>query len=451
MKNIGVILAGGIGSRMRLDIPKQLLKVAGKPIIEHTLETFNSNPSIDEVIVLITPGYLESARLITDKFPKVSAVLEGGETRNETSKIALNYINQESNVIFHDAVRPFVSHAIINTCIEALKTYSAVDVAIPSADTIIKVEDRIIKEIPDRSQLMRGQTPQAFKWSVIQRAYKIAEGDNEFKATDDCGVVVKYLPGEPVYVVDGDETNMKVTHPLDASIADKIFQLKSLELKNADNDAQKSALSNKVVVVFGGSYGIGGEIVSIAEKCGSKVYAFSRSTTGTDICDIDEVRKVLSEVHEAEGRIDYIVNTAGLLHIGELQDVSDEDIRHLVNVNYTAPVLMAKYALPYLEETQGQLLLFTSSSYTRGRAEYSVYSSSKAAIVNLTQALSEEWMDKNVRINCINPERTATPMRKQAFGDEDPSKLLRAKDVAEVSIYSLISNVTGQIFEVRVR
>ena len=451
MRNIGVILAGGIGSRMRLDIPKQFLKVAGKPIVEHTLEAFDSNDNIDEIIILITPGYIDSIEPIANKFTKVTAILEGGDTRNETSKIAINHIGEEANIVFHDAVRPFVSHKIINDCIDALREYQAVDVAIPSADTIIRVEDRVIEDIPDRSKLMRGQTPQAFKWSIIKEAYDIAASDPDFKATDDCGVVLKYLPKVPIYVVDGGESNMKVTHPLDASIADKIFQLNSSEIKRLTEGERGVAMSGKVVIVFGGSYGIGGEICEMAKQLGALVYSFSRSKTSTDITNVKEVKRVFKEVYDKEGRIDFVVNTAGQLSIGDLDTVSDDEVAHLINVNYQAPVMIAKYALPYLQETSGQLLLFTSSSYTRGRASYSLYSSSKAAIVNLTQALGEEWVDKGVRINCINPERTATPMRKKAFGEEDPAKLLTARDVAEVSIDSLISDTTGQIFEVRVR
>ena len=97
----------------------------------------------------------------------------------------------------------------------------------------------------------------------------------------------------------------------------------------------------------------------------------------------------------------------------------------MIGVNYIAPVQIARLGIGYLEQTKGQLLLFTSSSYTRGRAGYSLYSSSKAAVVNLTQALADEWRDLGVRVNCINPERTATPMRTKAFGVEPAARPAR--------------------------
>jgi 2-C-methyl-D-erythritol 4-phosphate cytidylyltransferase len=121
----------------------------------------------------------------------------------------------------------------------------------------------------------------------------------------------------------------------------------------------------------------------------------------------------------------------------------------MIGVNYVAPVQIARLGIGYLEQTKGQLLLFTSSSYTRGRAGYSLYSSTKAAVVNLTQALADEWLGSGVRVNCINPERTATPMRTKAFGEERPEDLLDAAEVARTSVDVLVSEITGQVIDVR--
>lgn len=450
MKNIAVILAGGIGERMKAGQPKQFLKIAGKPIIEHTLHTFQNNTNIDEIIVMITPGYVDSVSDITVKFTKVTKVLEGGATRNDTTKIAINSITEESKVLMHDAVRPFISHKVINSCIEALDTHDAVDVAIGATDTIIEVENSIIKDIPNRENLRRGQTPQGFKLSTIKEAYEVASKDPLFKATDDCGVVVKYLPDVPVIVIEGEESNIKVTHPLDATIADKLFQIQSKEADVLSDDQKTQALSGKVAVVLGGSYGIGAHICDTLRKYGCEVHSFSRSETGLDVSNEAAVEKTLADVYDKTSRIDFVVNTAGQLSISPIQDMLIEDIQNAVSVNYMGPIYIAKHAIQYLEKTKGQLLLFTSSSYTRGRENYSVYSSSKAAVVNLSQALAEEWYSKEVRVNCINPERTATPMRTKAFGAEDPSKLLKPEKVADASVDALLSDLTGQVFEVRI-
>ena len=118
-------------------------------------------------------------------------------------------------------------------------------------------------------------------------------------------------------------------------------------------------------------------------------------------------------------------------------------------VNYLAPIHIAQVFHPHLRETRGSLLLFTSSSYTRGRSGYSLYSSAKAAVVNLTQALADEWAGDGVRVNCVNPERTATPMRTKAFGEEPEGTLLTSEAVAETSLDVLISSWTGHIVDVR--
>lgn len=132
-----------------------------------------------------------------------------------------------------------------------------------------------------------------------------------------------------------------------------------------------------------------------------------------------------------------------------LMTMKYDDILNLIRVNYLGAINVAKESFSYLAKSHGGLLLFTSSSYTRGRAMYSLYSSSKAAIVNLVQALSEEWKSYNIKINCINPERTKTPMRIQNFGIEPENSLLSPQFVAETSIMTLLSGLTGQVIDVR--
>ncbi len=438
---------------MRHHLPKQLIKIAGRPIIEHTLEIFEQSADIDEVLVLMAKGYADQAKAIVKKngFKKVSQVLEGGSTRNETTKVAIHALDgQDCNVLFHDAVRPLLSQRIIRGCVDALEEYQAVDVAIASADTIIEVEDDVIKSIPDRTKLRRGQTPQGFHLSTIKKAYELWDKEPDFQATDDCGVVKKFMPEVKIAVVEGSEQNIKITHPLDTFLADKLFQLSSAVRLNTMSDSErKDLLSGRTMVVFGGSYGIGADMVELAERYGARVFAYSRSGTGTDVTKPGDVKQALKEAHKKAGRIDYVVNTAGLLEVSPLEKLSDEQIDKMIRTNYQAPVIIAKSAFPYLKKSRGQLLLFTSSSYTRGRAEYSIYTSSKAGVVNLTQALADEWSDDKIRINCINPERAATPMRTKAFGKEDSSTLLPSDIVAAVSIDVLLDSLTGQVVDVR--
>ena len=454
LKNVAVLLAGGVGARIGLDIPKQLIKIAGKTILEHTLAALNHHPMVDEVIVMMAPGHLDAVLEIVrgGAYGKVVDILEGAETRNGTTLRALGRLGDaECNVLFHDAVRPLVTPRIITECFEALATHQAVDVAIPSADTIIEVTpEDTIREIPPRAALRRGQTPQAFKASVIKQAYEYAGQDADFVATDDCTVVLRYLPDVPIFVVRGDERNMKVTDPIDVYLADKLFQLTSNDLPEAGTEEDyRAGLSGKTMVVFGGSYGIGSDIAALAEQYGANVFTFSRSSTNTDVGKRADIAEAARQVLEKTGQVDFVVNTAGVLPRGSLLETSEETIYSSTDINYLAPVFIAQTFFPALATTKGSLLLFTSSSYTRGRAGYSLYSSAKAATVNLTQALADEWAGDGVRVNCVNPERTATPMRTKAFGEEPEGTLLESMAVARSSLDILLSGQTGHVLDVR--
>lgn len=459
LRNVGVILAGGTGTRVGLSIPKQLIKIAGKTIIEHTIATFQASEVIDEIVVLMAPGHLDPVRAIVHNggYDKVSQIVEGGETRNESTSRALAALgDDEVNVLFHDAVRPLVSQTIISDVVAALASHEAVDTAIPSADTIVQVAPEtpadgmeVIEDVLQRHLLRRGQTPQAFRLSVIRRAYELAWQDPDFTATDDCTVVLRYLPEVPIAVVAGHERNMKVTEPIDVYIADKLFQLQSADTPEALTDEQyRQVLAGKTMVVFGGSYGIGGDIAELARGFGATVHTFSRSSTNTHVDRRVDIKAAADQVLAESGSIDFVVNTAGVLVIEDLADTSEETIFAATEVNYLAPIFIAQEFYTHLAATGGSLLLFTSSSYTRGRGGYSLYSSAKAAVVNLTQALADEWAGE-VRVNCVNPERTGTPMRTKAFGEEPEGTLLSSKEVARQSLDVLLSRQTGHIIDIR--
>lgn len=464
VRNAAVVLAGGVGARVGLSIPKQLIKVAGRPIVEHTIALLEDADEIDEIIVMMAPGHLDAIRNIVKKggYQKVTQILEGAETRNGTTERAIAALGEaECNVLLHDAVRPLLSVRIIRDLIKALDTYSAVDTAIPSADTIIQVDqpaeselasgrlEQIVDVLP-RHLLRRGQTPQAFKLSVIRAAYERASGDPDFVATDDCTVVLRYLPDVPIAVVHGSEQNMKVTEPIDVFVADKLFQLGSHDRPEGRSRTDyEEELAGKTLVVFGGSYGIGGDISDLAREYGATVFSFSRSSTDTHVENREDVRAACKQALAETGRVDFVVNAAGVLPRGSLAEASEETIYHATAVNYLAPIFIAQEFFPHLAASRGSLLLFTSSSYTRGRASYSLYSSAKAGLVNLTQALADEWAPAHVRVNCINPERTGTPMRTSAFGVEPPGSLLESEVVAATSLDVLLAEQTGHIIDVR--
>jgi 2-C-methyl-D-erythritol 4-phosphate cytidylyltransferase len=226
LTNIAVVLAGGTGQRIGSPMPKQLIEIGGRPILAYSVDAFARHPDIDMLVVVMAPGFLASAEEIARPYGKVRAVVEGGATRSESTVRALAALAgrpDDARVLFHDAARPFVDSEIIDRCLAALGRYEAVAVAQPVSDTIVAVSDEgMVEAMPSRATLRRFQTPQGFRLGTIRKAYELATADPGFAATDDCGVVHRYLPDVPIPVVAGSERNLKVTHPLDIAIAEHL-------------------------------------------------------------------------------------------------------------------------------------------------------------------------------------------------------------------------------------
>lgn len=221
METVAVILAAGSGSRTGLSTPKQFLPLSGKTVLEHSVQTFNDHPGIDQVAIVTSTEFIEKVKDIVKRndWTKISAVLPGGKERYDSSLAAVRHFsdNPELVMLFHDAARPLVSEQIITDTLKAMEKYNAVDVAIPAVDTIVQCnpEGTHMESIRDRSLLWRMQTPQGFRQKTIQEAYRIALQDPDFKATDDCGTVLRYLPQEKVGIVHGSEKNIKLTYAQD--------------------------------------------------------------------------------------------------------------------------------------------------------------------------------------------------------------------------------------------
>ncbi|EFS3031276.1 bifunctional cytidylyltransferase/SDR family oxidoreductase, partial [Escherichia coli] len=451
--NIAVILSGGMGARFGGTLPKQFTKLAGKAVIEYTVEAFEKSLNIDEIIIVSHPSYVDLIWKFVKKnqWKKVTKVFNGGKERFDSTYSALQGLEGEdnnSNILLHDAVRPLINESIINNCIDALRNFEAVDVVIPSADTLVEVyDDGCISNIPNRAVMRRGQTPQAFKLGTLKQAYQRAINAQRFSFTCDCGVVRSMVPGVRVATVVGAESNMKVTHPIDLFIAEKLLQeANKISFNTGDN---LDYIKGKNIIIFGGNSGIGLEIKKAAILLGANVEIASRSFNNVDIVDIECVKNYLAQMEKKLGCIDYIINTAGVLIKKPIDMLTNEEAHTLININFIGAVNIAMASKQYLKKSSGMLLNFTSSSYTRGRSYYALYSSSKAAIVNFTQAIAEEWSSENIKVNCINPERTATPMRTINFGIEPAELLLDPRDVALTSLKVLGANSTGLIIDVR--
>ncbi|MGN1418301.1 MAG: 2-C-methyl-D-erythritol 4-phosphate cytidylyltransferase [Acutalibacteraceae bacterium] len=223
-----VIAAGGIGSRMgNMDKPKQYLMIKDKPIIVHTVEKFFINSRFEKVIILCPNQWVNYTKEVLAKYlPKNDKVLvlKGGSTRNETIMNAVRYIEEtdglddETIIVTHDAVRPFVTARIIDENIEAALKYGATDTVVPATDTIVESKNgEVISDIPDRSKLYQGQTPQAFKAKMLKELYEGLTDDEKNILTDACKIFS--MKGHAVHLVDGEVHNIKITYPYDLRVA----------------------------------------------------------------------------------------------------------------------------------------------------------------------------------------------------------------------------------------
>jgi 2-C-methyl-D-erythritol 4-phosphate cytidylyltransferase len=226
MKTVAIIPAGGSGKRMQGHLSKQYLSVDGKPILVHTLRVFQRSPDIDEIVLVVLEEDIQMVRQMIAEprgISKVRHVLAGGEQRQDSVRNGLAVIGDDVEIVLiHDAVRPFVSGDLIHTAVREAEKHGAVTVGMPVKDTIKRVDQNGgVLETLDRQVLWMTQTPQAFKRSIIQEAYRKADED-QFYGTDDASLVERM--GFRVKMIAASYENIKITTPEDLLIAEFLIK-----------------------------------------------------------------------------------------------------------------------------------------------------------------------------------------------------------------------------------
>lgn len=228
---VASVLAGGSGTRMGTSIPKQYLEIGGLPVIIRSINAFIDNPNVDICTVSVSADFIDYTKELISRYIKTEKgifVIEGGKTRSDTLYGVLDFMKEmglleNSIVLTHDAVRPFINDRIIDENIEAAKKYGAVNTCVPAVDTMLLSEDgSFISAVPDRNKLYHAQTPQSFDAKRLYELIKMLPEDVFSGLTDGCSVFTYF--GEKVFLVKGENYNIKITYPDDIKRALSIIE-----------------------------------------------------------------------------------------------------------------------------------------------------------------------------------------------------------------------------------
>lgn len=222
--NIGMIIAGGVGTRTCQDIPKQFINVNDKPVIVYTLEAFQKHPNIDAIEVVCLAGWHDILRAYARQFgiTKLENIVDGGETgqdsiRNGLYDIAQRYHSDDDIVVIHDAIRPMVSADVISDNIRVCREYGNATAVIPCTSVMLKTEDALISndQVP-RENLKITQTPQSYYINELIEVHKEAVKKDLLPSISSCALYIEM--GKEVYLSVGSEKNIKITTSEDIEI-----------------------------------------------------------------------------------------------------------------------------------------------------------------------------------------------------------------------------------------
>lgn len=225
MKTGALIVAGGLGLRMHSSLPKQFMPLSGKEIFVRSVEVFHGSAFVDFIVLVVHKDWLGQARKILEKRGMDSvSVVSGGETRQESVQNGLLFCEaiKPDMVMIHDAARPFFSKKQIPEILRLVTPGTGVVVTEKTTDTVYLVEDEVVIDVPNRSNLRRAETPQTFKFQEILQAHRKAVTDGIHSSTDDAQLFVGF--GGRVLTVDSIVPNPKITTPLDFEMAELMIE-----------------------------------------------------------------------------------------------------------------------------------------------------------------------------------------------------------------------------------
>eukprot|EP00045_Choanoeca_perplexa_P008984 m.85038 g.85038 ORF g.85038 m.85038 type:complete len:499 (-) comp14703_c0_seq4:57-1553(-) len=467
-----VLPASGTGTRTGAATAKQFWLLDGRPLMYYTLQTFESLPWLDAIVVPVSASMLPTVQAWHQAWGlRKTKFIEGGTTRHRSIAAGLGVLSSDIKaVIIHDMVRPFVDADILRRVTQAAREHGAAGATLGLVSTVIKPDaDGFLDQVLTRSEYRASQTPQAFRYDVIQTAYNTCTEDDFEHGTEVLKLALDYgktraklVPCQP--------NVWKVTYKHDLYAA----------------EAMVKQAARQVAIIIGGSRGIGkhtarllkdrGMTVIFYSLCtyrpirsnGQQVYCCARHDAELvktcreldvipmtlDASVASEVTDLYAKVMEDHGRVDVVVNCAGSGMLSSIADTDDDSWKQIIDGNLNLVFYSCRAALRAMRtQTVGGLIInLGSSSASGGRIDQGAYAASKAGVQCLTETVALEGKEHGVVAYCVVPRRTFTQLRLDMFPKEDASDCLAPEAVAEV-IVSLVNFpnplLTGQAFYAR--
>ena len=222
-----ILLSAGAGNRMNSDIPKQYMDLKGKMILRYSLETFERDERIGEIVIVANEAWIDTVKENIVKqygYTKVTDVVVGGKERYESVYKGLCALKDTDYVMIHDGARPFVDHEMIARLAEAVRTHKACIPAVKSKDTIRLSDDKgFVTMTPDRNNVWNIQTPQTFEYVKLKSVFDdYMSNTAEYGQVTDDAMVWELVTGGSVKIVEGSYNNIKITTPEDISVGEGI-------------------------------------------------------------------------------------------------------------------------------------------------------------------------------------------------------------------------------------
>jgi 2-C-methyl-D-erythritol 4-phosphate cytidylyltransferase len=412
MNNIAVILASGEGGRYGSSVPKQFVKLNGKPIIHYVLDEYIKSSLFDKILIVIND--LRYSYLFKNYKIKI---IKGGATRTQSIYNAIQYAKRFNpiNIIFQDSVRPMIKAEDLPVFIDYLKKFDAVSAAEIITDSMYPAVCR------EDFKLIT--SPEAFKFKALVECFKT---ENAQYTSIYPHLSAKYFT-KRIFL---NHPNYKITYPYD------IFTLEQL-IKYNQYEKNIPILENKTILVLGASGGIGQAVVKELAEYKCKVIAPSSKELNLS-----------TDFSHTLPLADIIINASGIAHKNEEGIL--KHYNNMMNINFRANVIILEEVLKWNRHNKPvSIILVSSSSATRGRPGFTIYSASKTAVHSLVESRAAELAQHKIYLNCICPEKVNTPFWKKLNTSINKKEALTPDEVVKVILSYCDTTKYGQIIHIK--